>query len=131
MYDAYKLLLFSALYARDSKNLECLQGISRIVAFFNRTDSLNSIFQEQYPERFWLPYTSKTRQVKLSDLIKFIRTNIAESNTIVSKFPRHSVLSCLSDQLCYNSGQVAKQVGLRDPLNARTAFEYFDLVSRL
>jgi hypothetical protein len=130
MHDAYKLLMWS-VYLMQYYNSSCLQRIVPIVGFFNQKDTLKSILEYQRSTIFFLPNTTKNNDLKLFDLTRYIRTVIPEANTIITAQPKYSVLSCISDQMCLTGGQVINAIGMRSQLNAQSAFEYYDLASRL
>jgi hypothetical protein len=101
--DAYKLLMFLALYAYKSGNRLAFEKLKQIYGFFN--NEVNSIVQainKQYGLRYTLPYTEKTRHFTMDDLIRHIVKNCGGGAVMsLSRDESIRVIECKS---CNNVG---------------------------
>jgi hypothetical protein len=119
MYDAYKLLMFSALSMVTAENQSAYEMAEKIFKFFNQEEDLVDCLNNQNSLYYSLPY-AKDFTLKHKDLIRFIRSNcdcsfitdLSES----TKEEKAKMLVC-QDQ-CYSFDQIdtrTRPVGYSSP----------------
>ena len=132
LHDAYKLLLMSMRSMKDYNNVECYNGASQILKFFNSTESADYIVANQAQTYYFLPFTTSTGNTSLFDLTKYIRDNIPVANQIIRSKPGlERVIGCTGTDVCITSSDTVRKVGVSGPLTVDTVFEFYDLVTRL
>ena len=104
---------------------------AKIIQFFNKSEDISTILRDQHGYVYGIPFNDKTAKVSILDLIKFIRTNIEETNNIVTEKPTTSrILGCTGTDICANRDEILEKISSKDGL-VNTVFEFYDLVSRL
>lgn len=133
IYDAFKLLMFCGLDTLQANNMTCFEGISRIIRFFNSSEDIPTFINNMYSNLFSLPYTSKTANVTLIDLIAYIRDVIPEYQEVVTtRVLRNSfILGCMGKTVCISSEDTIKDLGLSSDTRISTVFDFYDIVSKL
>lgn len=132
IYDAYKLLMMSIKDMARYQRSDLINKAERIFRFFNNSEPLQQVLDQQWNGRYFTPYNNKTKRFKLRDLGELIRTRIPEYRSIVSANPRQSrVLGCTGTDVCLTEGETVSILGLNKQLKVNTVFEFYDLVSRL
>ena len=124
MYDAYKLIMFSAMEAQKKNNVPVYREIERIFPFFNQRETLAQALAGQEKYLFSLPNLAPS--VSLYDLIDYIR-DVCDLQEIITSHPMAPVLECSS---CYSfSG--ALRGSLKDSRRVETFFEFYDMATHL
>ena len=120
------------LSKKESNYVECYQGASIILKFFNNSESADNIVTEQIKTNYFLPFTEVTGKLSILDLTKYIRDNIEVANQIIRPNPGpERIIGCTGTDICITSDETVLRVGISEPLTIDTIFEFYDLVSRL
>ena len=132
LHDAYKLLLWSMKGMKDAGNMECYQGASAILRFFNATESADSIVDNQVKVGYFLPFITATSNISIFDLTKYIRKTLLVTEQIIRAKPgTERVIGCTGTDICITGNDTVRRVGTSGKLTVDTVFEFYDLVTRL
>ena len=124
LHDAYKLLLFSALYARDFNNPKLYARIKIIFTFFSN-ENLDNVINDQFELRYTLWQTDKTKNYTVDNLINHIISKAGGSAVISTQRDTGKVLDCAS----------CNELSLKTPVSTLNVpdslIEFYDLVPYL
>lgn len=98
LHDAYKLLMFSALYARNTGNMKVFNKAKQIFRFFSSED-INYAINNQFDLRYTLPYIEKTKNFTIRELINFIIQKCDGGSILSATRDSGKVLECESCNL--------------------------------
>ena len=133
IYDAYKLLLW-CLYDMRSNNNIIYKDLESIFRYFNKIDDLEYVLDNQVNLSFPLTYTNVTKNIIFDDYIKYIRDIYpVTKQIIVQEKPHGRILGCSGTDVCMNDDDktIETLLGLDQPLQVKTVFHFYDLVSTL
>ena len=107
IYDAYRLLLDCLRDAYNEKNTGVIKEIRKIFKFFNTINDPVQFLVDGVPGM--LPLIDKTENLKLDDLIIYIRS-VCNCDFINSNPTSDPILNC--ESLCATEEQILEEVGL-------------------
>lgn len=131
LYDAYKLLLGCMSVMRSNKNDDCFNGAAQILKYFNPYEDPVEVIRSQSEYYYFLPYLPRTKDVPIHNFTKFIRDHIGETNSIVVTSPVGQIIGCFAGNICITGENTLRLVGINSELRVSTAFDFYDIVSRL
>lgn len=73
MTDVYRLLMTSAVAAREAANGPLLTELTHLVTYFNQTEPLSDIMERQQKNFYYLPLTAHARAYNFDDFLAFAR----------------------------------------------------------
>jgi hypothetical protein len=127
MHDAYKLLGFCMADMLEAKNMECFNMASRIMRFFNKTEDLTTLIQQQRQTLYFLPSNSAFKNVTYDDLIKYIRAQPDLNTSFVIADPLNTpILQCGYDGVCLTSQGAVKEIGLEENKVPDNFYDFYD-----
>lgn len=124
MYDAYKLIMFSAMEAQKKGNAVVYREAEKIFPFFNQRETLTVALRLQEKYLYGLPDLAPG--VSLYDLIDHIR-DVCDVEKVITSHPVAPVLECAS---CYSFLGALKN-SLTGQYQAESFFEFYDIATRL
>jgi len=131
LHDAYKLLLMSMRTMLSSKNMDCFNGASKILLFFDSAETAVNIVAKQAHSYYFLPLTHATADGTIDQLISFIRNTI-QIDFLKEDRPSENILGCSGNDVCITNQQTMTTMGLLGTsLAAKTIFDFYDLATRL
>ncbi|AYV86178.1 MAG: protein kinase [Solumvirus sp.] len=74
IFDAYKLLMFSARWAKENKNINVFDTCKTIYSFFSTVEDIDSAINLQWNYRYSLPYNDFTKGLTVDSLAIFVRS---------------------------------------------------------
>lgn len=86
MTDVYRLLLTAASRCRDAKNDALLAELAHLVRYFNQTETLDTILDEQQRNFYYLPLTSHARAYNFDDFLTHAK-RAAKPHVAAAKTP--------------------------------------------
>lgn len=126
LYDAYKLLMRSAKASED-KNIPVFEACRRLLPFFNRTDTLESVMKEQKDFFYSLPLYKSSPS--LGQFIKFFQdTFAAELKDVVYVDSDSKIhhLYCDEVTICPSLQENLNSLGLTSTPQPKTYFDFYD-----
>lgn len=128
LYDAYKLLMFSAQTLATSKATDnratIYEMIQKIFRFFNSSESLASAVNLQSKFYYQLPKTDVTGRYTIGDLVEHIKKAIDVSSILVDE-PDYPILECGT---CLTLDGAFELANPTSPI-PKTFFEFYDYAS--
>ncbi len=121
LHDAYKFLLFLALYTRESKNVQVFNKIQQVFRFFSSED-INVAINSQFDLRYTLPYTEKTKNYTVRDLINFCIKECGGNAVVSGSRDNGKVLEC---EVCHKLSIQDKKRKINIP---QSMLELFDVL---
>ena len=132
LYDAYKLLGFSMYGMNENNQQDCFEKAAIIMQFFNNTETAQDIITKQRKTLYYLPYNEKTASSTIDELLSYIRQNFNLDELLVDTVPADvQVLGCEGQTVCLTELAAEAEAGITGPLRARTAFDFYDIMTRL
>lgn len=134
IYDSFKLLLFSLENMKNNNNMDCFNTISKLVPFFNSTDSIDNIIKLGKDVFYYLPITESNQYITQYNLINYIEEvlPIEFSYIVTSVRPDGEIIGCNGTNICISMDETYVKLGVEmvEPM-ANSVIEFYDLVSRL
>lgn len=133
MYDAYKLLGFCLLdvdkiFIKSENNRQCIEGMYRILKFFNKSDTYQNILN-QNKTLFSLPHLPKLLSITHQNLIDYI---IKEFNLSLNVYDPNDKVKIYGQEKKYHDvHQVFDELKLTKEIVINNNFEFYDVVSHL
>ncbi len=127
LHDAYQLLCSSLAEMMKAGN-PALSELRRLLTFFNRYDSLETILKKEEPLGYSLPLTPEITSVSLDHFLTFIRQEYP--CPFLKDHPGKVVLTCRGPDICLSSGNITLQK-LNSPLTFGGIFDLFDEITQL
>ena len=132
LYDAYKLLLFSAAGFDLHDNREALEFMEPLVKFFNTTDSLTNIILDEDRIYYSLRENHTIDRVTLDDYLSYIRQQYDGLSYFLHEVPNKGVrvFGCNGTDICTVTPNDYSQIGFSDQLKIADLFAFYDLHRR-
>lgn len=117
LHDVYKFLMFtlrSLPSTRPKQQEAAYKWLSKMVMFFNNTESVETIVNKQWNYRYSLPYVS-TASRDIHHFIKFMLENISQFNDIVSFRQQHKNIPLLQCEKCWTFAGLQRELNKSEP----------------
>lgn len=130
--DAYKFLLHCYARCLQVRNTALQVELTKILRFFNPTETPAAMLKQQQPNYFYLPWVPELKTVTLDAFARYIRQICAPHCTFLTTVPPTSlkILSC-KHAVCARPEDALSLVGLTRPTAPRTLVEAYDVLSKL
>jgi hypothetical protein len=101
--------------------------------FFNQSEDPVHFLKDNISNLYTLPLNQFTDNLKIKDLIEYIRVNIPQYNSIVFNHvtDNSNILGCMNDQVCMSQEQSLKSLHLTEEVKIKTVYDFYDIISNL
>ncbi len=133
IYDAYKLMMWSAYVMMKSGNNEYIK-LEPMFRFFNKTDTFEGALDAQVATSYAMAYVPETANIKLADYLRYMRTVYPEMKQLLVPDRPHNIrtLGCDGTDICIPSvSDTVNVIGLDQPMEVKSIIHFYDLISRL
>lgn len=134
IYDAYKLLMWSAYSMKAAGNINYVK-LEPLFRFFNKTDLFDMTIEKRVNTSFGLPFIPELASIKLEKFLRYLRQQYPQETNQILLPDRPSnirILGCDGTDICYaNDSEVVSVLGLDKPLEVNSVIHLYDIATRL